>query len=101
MSEIELKSKIQQHQNQQQALHAEARKVTGDARHALNQERKAGKYWGRILYLAYAMLRGVPYKKLEANAATPPPFISAAETVGWSEEQADAWVREATHPCAA
>lgn len=64
--EIERRAAIQRHLRQQ------ARPLTGMEKHTANLVRIAGRHSIRLLLLAYAYLRDVPYTRVERNARIKP-----------------------------
>jgi len=90
-----LPEQIEEHETSQHVLRQLALVHTGPARHAYNMQRLARKASGRVLYLALALLRGVPYNALERTCAVPPSASEIAQLAGVGEEVALGWLEQA------
>jgi len=62
-----LRAEIKRLADEGRAYHSRIRAARGPERHALRMEKKDVGEGARVLLLAYALLRGVPYRALEAR----------------------------------
>lgn len=102
----ELKEEIKIRAALQQELRTKAQAEVGPARHELHLVRRKGRPDIRVLYLAYALLRGRPYTTVESNAQCCPSLSVLASTVSaygapLTEEQVRSWVYAPTSEAAA
>lgn len=62
-----LRAEIKRLADEGRSYHPRIREARGPERHALRMEKKSVGEEARVLLLAYALLRGVPYRALEAR----------------------------------
>jgi hypothetical protein len=76
-----IKRIIQERQAASSRLGEACRRVRGLARHALRLEKRAYGEETRSILLAYAMLRGVPYERVERTCTRAPSPSAIADVV--------------------
>lgn len=90
----DLKARIQLEESAQKDRRRARWEVEADERCAADHTRRSYRPSLRALYLAYAMLREVPYKSVEYHTNTPPDADAVSAETGVNADALASWLSE-------